>query len=191
MPDPIARIVRWREEARAAGVKDPEAMALATATPDGVPSVRIVLCRGEDARGLWFFTNYQSRKGAELAANPRASACFYFSPLERQVRVEGIVELLDPADSDAYFATRPRGAQLGAWASPQSRPIGSLDEVHAVADAMASRFEGKDVPRPPFWGGYRLVAHAIEFWEGRPSRLHERERWERDGDGWRLTRLAP
>ncbi len=191
MPDPIARIVRWREEARAAGVKDPEAMALATATPDGVPSVRIVLCRGEDARGLWFFTNYQSRKGAELAANPRASACFYFSPLERQVRVEGIVELLDPADSDAYFATRPRGAQLGAWASPQSRPIGSLDEVHAVADAMASRFEGKDVPRPPFWGGYRLVAHAVEFWEGRPSRLHERERWERDGDGWRLTRLAP
>ena len=191
MSDPIVRLVRWREEAREAGTKLPEAMALATASPDGVPSVRLVLWRGEDARSLWFFTNYQSRKGAELAKNPRASVCFHFPEQERQVRVDGEVELLPEADSDAYFATRPRGSQLGAWASPQSRPIASLDEVHAVVDSMAQRFEGKDVPRPPFWGGYRLVARAIEFWQGRGSRLHERELWEQGADGWRMPRLAP
>ena len=188
--NPIATLQSWLDEARAVA-SEPHAMTLATATPDGRPSARVVLLRGLDDRGLTFFTNRTSRKGDELSANPRAAASIHWWDLGRQVRVEGIVEDVGHEESEAYWATRPRASQIAAWASPQSQPLPSRDALDArVADATR-RFEGHDVPLPPFWGGYRLVPEVVELWTHRDDRLHDRVRFERDGDGWRGERLAP
>jgi pyridoxamine 5'-phosphate oxidase len=166
-------------------------MALATATAEGVPSVRIVLCRGIDSRGLRFYTNYESRKGDELAANPHASACFFWPLLDVQVRVEGHVTRLSDTDSDAYFERRPRGHRLSALVSAQSRPIASIDALREEARRIEAAYEGKPVPRPAYWGGYLLAPAVVEFWIRGADRLHERIRFERAGDSWRPTRLAP
>lgn len=191
-PDPLAQFTRWWREAEAAGEPEAAAMTLATVGADGAPGARIVYLRGADARGFAFFTNGESRKGRELAADPRAALCFLWPRLHRQVRVEGRVAAQSPAESDAYFAARPRGSQLGAWASPQSEPLRDRAELEARYAAVAARFSGA-VPRPPHWGGYRLLPHALEFWQGRESRLHDRLRYEREpGSGaWRRSRLAP
>ena len=189
--DPLALFDRWLDEAVAAQLHEPNAMALATATPDGRPSVRIVLLKGLDDAGLTFFTNYDSRKGQELAANPRASAVLLWHPLQRQVRVEGQVAKIAEADSDAYFASRPRGSQVGAVASPQSRRIAGREVLEERVAEVEQFFDGTDVVRPPVWGGYRLGLESIEFWQGRQSRLHDRLRFVRRGDGWDRERLAP
>jgi len=185
-PDPLEQFRRWRAEAG-----EPDTMALATATGDGVPSVRMVLLKGADEHGFVFFTGYRSRKGGELDANPRAALLFHWSALGRQVRVEGEVERVSDAESDHYFATRPRGAQLAATASRQGRVLANraqLDE--AVAD-LAREYDGRDVPRPEHWGGYRVRPRTYEFWQHRDDRLHDRLRYRRDGDAWLLERLAP
>ena len=189
--DPLALLGRWLNEAIDAGVHEPNAMALATATPDGRPSVRIVLLKGLDERGLTFFTGYESRKGAELEANPRAAAVMLWHPLERQVRVEGSVTRVAEAESDAYFHSRPRGSQVGAVASPQSRVISSREVLEQRVAEVESVFEGQEVMRPPIWGGYRIALESVEFWQGRRSRLHDRLHYVREGDGWRRHRLAP
>jgi pyridoxamine 5'-phosphate oxidase len=192
MVDPMAQLASWVEDARSSGEHEPEAMALATVGAAGAPSVRIVLCRGIGPDGVRFFTNYTSRKGHELAGNPRGAASFHWKSIERQVRVEGEVTKLPPADSDAYFAHRPRGSQLGAWASPQSSVIESLEVVREKQQRAAEDFEGKDVPRPPHWGGYLLRVTAIEFWRAGADRIHDRVRYERTETGeWRAIRLAP
>jgi pyridoxamine 5'-phosphate oxidase len=170
---------------------DPTAMALATADAAGAPSVRMVLLKGVDPRGFLFFTNYESRKGAELAANPRAALCIHWAWLEIQVRVEGEVERLGEAESDAYFASRPRASQLGAWASAQSRPLASRFALLRRVIATEASYLGRPVPRPPHWGGFLLRPRAIEFWQGKKSRLHERRRFELEGGLWRCERLSP
>ncbi len=194
MDDPVAQFLRWLEDAEAEGVPLPNAMALATADADGRPSVRHVLLRGLDDRGFVFYTNRESRKGRQLAENPNAALVFLWKELDRQVCVVGRVELVSDEESDAYFATRPRDAQLGAWASPQSTVLESRTELeHALAE-VDSRFRGQDVSRPGFWGGYRVVPATIEFWQGRAFRLHDRFRFTRDDAdpaGWRVERLAP
>jgi pyridoxamine 5'-phosphate oxidase len=188
---PLVRVRGWFEEAAASGLIEAERMALATATPDGRPSVRIVLLKGIDEDAVRFFTNYGSRKGRELDANPRAAATLYWQPLSRAVRMEGAVERLAPDASDAYFATRPRGAQIGAWASAQGSVLRDRAELEERVRAVEERFPG-EVPRPDFWGGYRLVPDAVELWQGRPDRLHEREHFLRGGDGtWRSELLSP
>ncbi|HXY17105.1 MAG TPA: pyridoxamine 5'-phosphate oxidase [Gaiellaceae bacterium] len=190
-PDPVREVAAWYADAVAAGLPQPEAMALATVGRDGRPSVRMVLLRSHDERGFTFFTNRESRKGAELAANPRAALVLYWQPLSRQVRIEGVVEELSSSESAEYFATRPRGSRIAAWASAQSRPVedrAQLDRLYTEADA---RFRGGDIPLPPFWGGYRVVPDAIELWDGRENRLHDRVRYERDPDGWSRIRLQP
>jgi pyridoxamine 5'-phosphate oxidase len=188
--DPIRHFQEWYERAVATGVVEPEAMALATATPDGAPSVRFVLLKGIDERGVSFYSNYESRKGRELAANPRAALAVLWKTLDRQVRLEGPVERLTSEESDAYFASRGRGSRLGAWASNQSTEIPGRETLDsALADAGA-RYPD-DVPRPPYWGGFLLRPEVIEFWEGRPDRLHDREEFRREGDGWRSRRLSP
>jgi pyridoxamine 5'-phosphate oxidase len=190
--DPFAALRSWLEEARAAELHEPEAMALATATASGQPSARMVLLRALDERGLCFFTNYESRKAGELAVNPQAAVALNWGPpLRRQVRVEGTVERLTEDESRAYFETRARESRLGAWASPQSHPLTSRDELDERYAAAEARFAGAEVPLPPFWGGYRLVPTAIELWQNRPNRLHDRARYERDGAGWTRARLAP
>jgi pyridoxamine 5'-phosphate oxidase len=192
--DPLETLAYWIDEARRRGAADSDAMALATATPDGAPSVRIVFCRGIDAHGLRFFTNYESRKGREIAANPRAAASFFWPLLDRQVRVEGRVEKLPAADSDEYFRHRPRGHQLGAWASRQSQPLVSLDALRAESDRLAAAHEGEDVPRPSHWGGYLLRASIVELWIRGRDRLHDRVRYARveaDANAWAGTRLNP
>lgn len=190
--DPDTQLERWLADARAAGLYEPEAMALATATTDGRPSVRMVLLKGHDERGLSFFTNRESRKAEEFEATGRAAVVFSWPPpLQRQVRVEGAVERLDDEASSTYFGTRGRGSQLGAWASPQSRVVADRAELDArLADAEA-RFPGDDIPLPPFWGGYRIVPDAFEFWQGRPNRLHDRIRYERGAERWSRVRLGP
>jgi pyridoxamine 5'-phosphate oxidase len=189
--DPLAQFERWFGEALAAGLPEPNAMTLATATPDGRPSARVVLLKGFDARGFVFFTNRHSRKGRELAANPHAALAFFWPELERQVRVEGVVTPTGDAESDAYFASRPLASRLGAWASPQSEVIAGRDVLDRNLAELAGRLGG-DVPRPPHWGGYRVRPDAVEFWQGRPSRLHDRLRYARRPEGgWLRERLAP
>jgi pyridoxamine 5'-phosphate oxidase len=190
--DPLGLVADWYGEAVAGGLPEPNAAALATATPDGRPSVRFVLIKGIDADGVRVFTNYESRKGRELAENPRAALAIHWQPLQRQVRMEGPVERLPEADSDAYFASRARGSRLGAWASPQGREIPSREWLEARVDEASSRFPGEDVDRPPYWGGYLLRPDAIELWQGRPDRLHDRRSFlRRDEGGWTESRLAP
>ncbi len=189
--EPLVRAASWIDEARAAGLHEPDAMALATADASGAPSVRMVLCRGVDERGLRFFTNYESRKGRELGENPRAAVVFHWEALGRQLRIEGDVERLSAAESDAYFASRPRTHQLSARASPQSRTIASLAEIHLRAEDEARAAGGAEVGRPAFWGGYRIVPRAIEFWVRGPDRVHERVLHELSGGAWSSRRLAP
>jgi pyridoxamine 5'-phosphate oxidase len=188
--EPLETLREWYENAVASGVLEPEAMALATSTPDGAPSVRFVLLKGIDARGVVFYTNYESRKGRELAANPRAALVMLWKPLQRQVRLEGTVERLAAEESDAYFATRGRGSRLGAWASAQSTEIPSRDVLDERLAAAEARFPD-DVPRPDYWGGYLLRPHTIEFWTGRPDRLHDREEFRLHEGTWRSRRLSP
>ncbi len=191
-PDPFAQFQAWFDTALAAGLPEPNAMTLATATPDGRPSARMVLIKGVDSRGFVFYTNYESRKGRELEANPWAALVFYWPELERQIRIEGRVERVAAEESDAYFASRPLGSRLGAWASPQSQVIPGRDVLEARLRDLEARFASGDVPRPPHWGGYRVVPEAVEFWQGRPSRLHDRLRYTRQADGrWAIERLAP
>ena len=187
---PMTLVREWFDAARAAGVHEPEAAALATASPDGRPSVRIVLIRGIDERGISWYTNRESRKGRELAANPRAAVAFHWAALERQVRLEGPVELLPDAESDAYFAGRPHMSRIGAWASRQGTIIPDMAHLDARVAEYADRYP-YDVPRPEYWGGYLLRPDAVEFWQGRPNRLHDRIHHIRDGDGWRTERLSP
>jgi pyridoxamine 5'-phosphate oxidase len=187
---PLTHVARWFEEAVAARVPEPDSMALATATPDGRPSVRFVLLKGIDAEGIRFFTNFGSRKARELEANPRAAVTLFWLPQHRSVRMEGPVERLTVAESDAYFATRSRGSQLGAWASQQGQPIAGREELDKQLRAAVERFPS-DVPRPDFWGGFRLRPDAVELWQGRPNRLHDRVHWVREPGGWRTERLSP
>jgi pyridoxamine 5'-phosphate oxidase len=189
--DPLDLFRRWYAAAERAGIYLPEAMALGTATPDGVPAVRIVLLKGVDERGFTFFTNYGSRKGLELRDNPRAALTFHWAVLERQVRVEGTVSRLSDAESSAYFRSRPRGSRIGAWASRQSDVLESRETLEGRVRACADRFRDGDVPLPPFWGGYRVAPARIEFWQGRVNRLHDRLLFERSGAGWTTSRLYP
>jgi pyridoxamine 5'-phosphate oxidase len=188
---PLATLAEWIGEAERAGLPEPEAMALATVGVGGVPSLRFVLCRGVDERGLRFFTNFESRKGRELADNPHAAAVFHWASMARQVRVEGRVERLPAEDSDAYFRSRPRGSQIASAVSPQSRPIESLEDLQARCADLEARLAGAEVPRPAHWGGFLLHATAVELWRGGPDRLHDRLRYVRRGEAWDATRLAP
>jgi pyridoxamine 5'-phosphate oxidase len=189
--DPLRQFERWFAEARDAGLAAPEAMALATATPGGRPSARMVLLKHADERGFDFYTHYGSRKGVELEANPHAALLFHWQPLGRQVRVEGRVVRIPAGDSEAYFRTRPLGSRLAAWASPQSRPLTSRDELERLYADAETRFPGDDVPLPPHWGGFRLEPDDYEFWQHAESRLHDRVRYERRDGVWRRERLAP
>ena len=190
-PDPFRQFARWFDEAVGVQVPEPNAMTLATVDAAGRPSARIVLLKAADGRGLTFYTNYASRKAGELGPDARAALLFFWVELQRQVRVEGTVEKVDVGTADAYWITRPRLSRIGAWASPQSEPLRDRAALEArFADAEA-RFPGDLVPRPPHWGGYRLVPGMFEFWQGRPSRLHDRLVYQREGERWRIGRLAP
>ncbi|MGA8988598.1 pyridoxamine 5'-phosphate oxidase [Aeromicrobium sp.] len=189
--DPLALFGQWLNEAIDADLHEPNAMALATATRTGRPAVRIVLLKGLDERGLTFFTSYESRKGDELEENPRAAATMLWHPLQRQVRVEGAVTRIDEAESDTYFQSRPRGSQIGAVASPQSRIVPSREALEQRVREVERVFGGHEVVRPPIWGGYRIALDSVEFWQGRESRLHDRLRYTRRDSGWRRDRLAP
>ena len=190
-PDPIVQFRRWLADAEAAGVAEPGAMVLATASLDGSPSARYVLLRGLDERGFTFFTNYRSAKAGDLDANPRAALVFGWDPLHRQVRVTGPVERVEASESDAYFASRARGSRIGAWASPQSGVLADRAQLEALVAAADARFLSEEIPRPPHWGGYRVRPEVVEFWQGRQDRLHDRLRYHRAGDGWTIDRLAP
>ena len=191
-PDPIRQFALWYEEAQQSGNPESNAAALATATPEGRPSARMVLLRGADERGFSFFTNYESRKARELEANPYAALVFFWHELERQVRIEGRTERVSAEESDRYFQSRPRGARIGAWASPQSQVIASRDVLDSQYSESESRHPDETIPRPSHWGGYRLIPDSLEFWQGRPNRLHDRLRYTRRSDGtWLIERLAP
>jgi len=190
-PDPVAEFDRWFSQAQEAKVLEPNAMALATATRDGTPSVRLVLLKGYDERGFVFFTDYRSRKAAELEGNPQAALAFYWGEVERQVRITGTVERTSAQESEAYFRTRPRGSRLGAWVSHQSRVIPSRAPLESGLREVKERFPTDDVPLPPHWGGYRLWPEEVEFWQGREDRLHDRIRYLCDGSRWKIERLSP
>ena len=191
MTDPLTLFDQWFTEARASEINDPEAMALATADAAGQPSVRMVLLKGHGADGFVFYTNEQSAKGEQLEANPRAALLFHWKSLRRQVRIEGHVERVASSEADDYFASRARDSQLGAWASDQSRPLDSRETFAQRFEQVASRFEGQQVPRPPHWGGYRVIPVRIEFWSDRPHRLHERRLFTRTEGGWTEVLLYP
>jgi pyridoxamine 5'-phosphate oxidase len=190
-PNPMRQFAVWYAEAQAAGLAQPDAAALATATGDGLPSVRMVLLKGYDDRGFVFYTNHASRKGNELVANPHAALVLYWQPLSRQVRIEGRSERIQDDESAAYFATRPRGSKIAAWASPQSSIVLSRADLDRLYEETDARFEDDDIPLPPFWGGYRIAPVAIEFWQGRENRFHDRILYRRSREGWTRERLAP
>jgi pyridoxamine 5'-phosphate oxidase len=190
-PDPIRQFSTWYAEALASDLAQPDAAALATATEEGRPSVRMVLLKGHDQRGFAFYTNHDSRKSREMTANPHAALVFHWQPLHRQVRIEGTVERVSEEESAAYFATRPRGSQVAAWASPQSSVVASREDLDALYEQAAAQFDADEIRPPPFWGGYRIVPAAIEFWQGRENRFHDRIRYERTDRFWARVRLAP
>jgi pyridoxamine 5'-phosphate oxidase len=189
--DPFHLFDEWFKAAAETEPDEPNAVALATVGAEGMPSVRMVLLKGVDDRGFVFYTNYESRKGRQLLANPQAALCFHWKSRKRQVRIEGKVEQVSPEDADAYFATRARTSQIGAWASQQSRPLAGRFELEKRVAQFTAKFGIGTVPRPPHWSGFRIVPELIEFWENRPFRLHDRLVYHRDGDGWRTERLYP
>ena len=190
-PDPVAEFGRWFDEALKAKVLEANAMTLATASEAGAPSARIVLLKGFDERGFIFFTDYRSQKGVELESNPRAALVLYWPELERQVRISGHTEVVSREDAEAYFSTRPRSSRIGAWVSHQSQVIRSRKVLEDQVPEVERKYPGEKVPLPPYWGGFRVVPDTIEFWQGRESRLHDRIRYVRDGDRWRIERLSP
>ncbi|HEX2294420.1 MAG TPA: pyridoxamine 5'-phosphate oxidase [Actinomycetota bacterium] len=190
-PDPVEQFGRWMDEALREGLLLPNTMTLATASAEGRPSARMVLLKGFDERGFVFYTNYESRKSRELDANPHAALVFYWSRLERQVRIEGRVERVPEEESDAYFVTRPQESRLGAWASRQSAPLASRAELEERVERLAREHAGRDVPRPPQWGGWLVRPEAVEYWQGRPNRLHDRFLYTRRDGGWERARLYP
>jgi pyridoxamine 5'-phosphate oxidase len=190
-PDPIVQFRAWFENVIEADLHEPNAMILATATRDGRPSARTVLLKGYDERGFVFYTNYEGRKASDLEANPACALLFYWGELERQVRIEGRAVRLSGEESDAYFASRPRGSRLGAWASEQSQPVEDRSILEERVKALEAEYEGREIPRPPFWGGYRVEPDTIEFWQGRENRLHDRLVYGRIGGGWKMQRLQP
>lgn len=190
--DPLAQFERWFQDARTAGLLEPNAMTLATAGADGAPTARTVLLKGYDARGFVFYTNYESRKGRELTENPHASLLFAWLPLERQVEIRGVVERTSREETETYFYSRPIDSQLGAWASHQSAPLTGRAELEARVQELMKKYRGHTIPVPPHWGGFRVVPDSVEFWQGRPSRLHDRLRFTRQpDDSWTITRLSP
>jgi len=189
--DPIEQFRRWFDETVNAGLHEPNAMTVATATPDGRPSARVVLLKGFDERGFVFYTNYEGRKAGEMGSNPRCALLFYWGELERQVRVEGRAYRVSDEESDAYYASRPRGSRLGALASEQSRPIEDRATLERRLRELEDEYEGREVPRPPYWGGYRVEPETVEFWQGRENRLHDRLVYRRNDGGWKIERLQP
>ena len=190
-PDPLVQFRKWFDDARRAELPEPNAMTLATATPGGVPSARMVLLKAADERGFTFFTDYRSRKGQELEANPHAALVFFWGELERQVRITGTVSRVSREETEAYFRTRPRESRLGAWSSHQSTVLAGRETLEARLREVAARHPGDEVPTPPHWGGYLLKPDALEFWQGRESRLHDRVRYQRETGSWRIERLSP
>ncbi|MFJ2754781.1 pyridoxamine 5'-phosphate oxidase [Nocardioides sp. NPDC087217] len=189
--DPFEQFERWYAEARDAGIVEPNAMVVSTVSPDGAPSSRTVLLKGFSTEGFTFFTNTASRKGSDLAHNPRCAVLFPWHPLERQVRIDGLAHELSREDVEAYFSQRPRGSQLGAHASHQSRVVAGREELEAAYERIEAQFDGQPVPVPEEWGGYRVEPEAVEFWQGRPGRMHDRLVYRREGEKWRTERLAP
>lgn len=190
-PDPIVQFSRWFDDAQHAGILEPNAMTLATCTPDGVPSARVVLLKDVSPGGFTFFTDYRSQKGEELAANPRAALVFLWKEIERQVRIAGRVERVTRDESEGYYRSRPLGSRIGAWASRQSSVIATRASLESAVASAQARFPGDDVPLPPHWGGYRVIPASLEFWQGRQSRLHDRLRYRATDDGWTIERLSP